>query len=71
MYVENGTLCNFADDTSNAVEADSIELLKKQLEEDSGKIIKFMATNELVINTDKTQFTIFNRNDCEEKITRK
>ena len=32
------------------------------------KIIKFMATNELVINTDKTQFTIFNRKDCEEKI---
>ena len=66
--MDNGTLCNFANDTSNAVEADSIELLKKQLEEDSEKIIKFMATNELVINTDKTQFTIFNRKDCEEKI---
>jgi hypothetical protein len=56
LWIKNGQLCNFADDTSNVVVGKNKDDVIKKLEEDSDGIVKFMSSNNLVINPEKTGF---------------
>ena len=66
LWIKHGKLVNFADDTSLVIEADNEKQLENYLEEDSKGIIKFMSSNNLVINPEKTEFLKFKQKPGEE-----
>ena len=58
LYLTNGLVCNFADDTSNVVTDKSLERVIQKLETDSENMIQFTSSNNLCLNPDKTAFII-------------
>ena len=56
LYLTNGLICNFADDTSICVDGESLQEIQEKLQEDAKGMIEFTATNCVVLNTDKTAF---------------
>lgn len=56
LYMKNGLVCNFADDTSNCVAGKTLEEVVEKLQSDAEGMIKFTSSNNLVINTEKTAF---------------
>jgi hypothetical protein len=56
LYLKKGMQCNFADDTSNNVSDETVQKVVKKLEEDALGMMQFTASNNLVINPDKTAF---------------
>ena len=56
LYLTNGLICNFADDTSICVDGESIQEVKEKLQQDARGMIEFTASNCVVLNTDKTAF---------------
>jgi hypothetical protein len=63
QWTKNGQLCSFADDTSDVVVNKALNEVVKRLEQDSEGIIKFMSSNNLVINPGKTGFLIYGREE--------
>ena len=68
LWVKNSSICAFADDTTDICVADSIEEVKKRLEEDATSVIKCMSSNNLVINCDKTVYIQHGKAEKEEMI---
>ena len=56
LYLRNGLLGNFADDTSNEVTGENARIVKEKLEEDATKMLQFTSSNNLCINPEKTAF---------------
>ena len=59
-WVKHSTLLNYADDTSTSHSGQVLETVIENLEEDTGNILQFMASNGLVANPSKTEFMILN-----------
>lgn len=58
-WANEADVFGFADDTTNSVSGDSVEEVDKKLEEEAIIILQFMASNNLVINPDKTGFLLY------------
>ena len=56
LYLTNGHVGNFADDTSNACAGNSIQRTIEILSQDANNMVTFASSNNLVINCDKTAF---------------
>ena len=54
LYMKNGMCCNFADDTSISVEAETETEMIQKLEKDAEGMTTFTSTNNLVLNPGKT-----------------
>ena len=67
LYMKNGMCCNFADDTSISVEAETKTELIQKLEMDAEGMTTFTSSNNLVLNPGKTAL-ICKGNDASIKI---
>lgn len=59
LWMEHATMFGYADDTSTTVSGKNLNEVCQKLEEDSENVLKFMASNGLVANPDKTGLLIF------------
>ena len=65
-WLKHSTAPTYADDTTTGTSANSLEDTLEKMEEDAGLVLKFMASNGLVANADKTSYLLLNHKKCEE-----
>ena len=59
----------YADDTTSGTSSNSLDVMVKNLEEDSNLVLRYMASNGLVANPRKTAFLIVNGKQVDPKLT--
>ena len=67
VWLKYSSALTYADDTSSSITGKTIEEVKMKLEEDANNVLKFMASNGLVANPNKTTLLILN-NKGKEKV---
>ena len=65
-WLKHSTAPTYADDTTTGTSTDTIEETLSRMEEDAGLLLKYMASNGLVANADKTSFLVLNCKKSEE-----
>ena len=60
LWLKHSNAFTYADDTSSSVTGKSIDEVKRKLEEDADRALKFMASNGLMANPSKTTLMILN-----------
>ena len=66
-WLKNSKAFNYADDTSTSSKANTMEEMKEKLEVDAVEVLRFMASNGLVANPQKTVFMILNNKSGERQ----
>ncbi len=64
-WTKSSTIFSYADDTSSSSSGESVEEVKRKLEQDAEEVLKFMASNGLVANPSKTTLLMMNKKDEE------
>ena len=62
-WTKNSTIFSYADDTSSSTQGKNVAEVVSKLEEDGEEILKFMASNGLVANPQKTTLLIMNNKE--------
>ena len=65
-WLKHSTAPTYADDTTTGTSANNLEDTLEKMEEDAGLVLKFMASNGLVANANKTSYLLLNHKQCEE-----
>ena len=64
-WTKSSTIFSYADDTSSSSSGESVEEVKRKLEQDAEEVLKFMASNGLLANPSKTTLLMMNKKDEE------
>ena len=59
-WLSHSTAPTYADDTSTGTSGTTVQDTLKKMEEDAHKVLKYMASNGLVANPNKTSFLVLN-----------
>ena len=59
QFVKTLKFYHFADDTNIYFESDSLDLLEKTMNKELRKVDKWLTTNRLALNVDKSHFVLF------------